>query len=151
MTARTSGLRCICKVPCSSVTASPNRSHRHGSVGGQVGKWETCCCRQFVNSKEQQAAARGLIELTQDLPPIREVLISTAVPMWWIMRWITISSLLKVSRCGTYYLAHSEEDAKPLFRGVFPEIITFQQAGSAGLELGMQPRIKVEVLAVNRT
>ena len=48
-----------------------------------------------------------------------------------------------------YYLAHSEEDTKPLFRGVFPEIISFQQTLAVpGLELGMQPRIEIEVLAV---
>ena len=119
--------------------------------GGQVEvRRELVAADSFVNSKEQQAVARGLIELTQDLPPIREVLISTAVPH--VVDYevdndkLVVEGVLDVE---LYYLAHSEEDAKPLFRGVFPEIITFQQTLAVpGLELGMQPRIKVEVLAV---
>ncbi|HBG01875.1 MAG TPA: hypothetical protein DDW87_09935, partial [Firmicutes bacterium] len=47
------------------------------------------------------------------------------------------------------YLAHSEEDTKPLFRGSFPEVIPFEQTlAIPGLELGMQPRIAAEVVAV---
>ena len=47
-----------------------------------------------------------------------------------------------------FYLAHSEEDIKPLFRGYFPEALPFTQTLAVpGLELGMQPRISLEVVS----
>ena len=104
----------------------------------------------FVNKKEQQAVVRGLIELSQALPPMRELLISTAVAHVTDYEVendkLTVEGALDVE---LFYLAHSEEDTKPLFRGMFPEVIPFQQTLAVpSLELGMQPRIRVEVVAV---
>ncbi len=45
-----------------------------------------------------------------------------------------------------YYLAHSEDDVKPLYRAVFPEALSFQHTVVVpGLEPGMQPQIKLSV------
>jgi LysM repeat protein len=122
-----------------------------GAQGKQVEvRKELIALDSSVSRKEQQQVVRGLIELTQDLPPMRELLISTALAH--VIDYEVENDKLIVE--GTLdvellYLAHSEEDTKPLFMGVFPEIIPFQQTLAVpGLELGMQPRIRVEVLAV---
>lgn len=104
----------------------------------------------FVNRKEQQGVARGLIELGPDLPPIREILASGATCHLTDYEVdedkLVVEGVLDVE---IFYLAHSEEDTKPLFRGHFAEIIPFEQTMAVpGLELGMQPRISLEVLAV---
>lgn len=103
----------------------------------------------LVSRKEQQAVVRGVIELGQALPPMRELLISTAeahVTDYEVENdKLTVEGVLDVELC---YLAHSEEDTKPLFRGMFPEVVPFQQTlALPGLELGMQPRITVQVVA----
>ncbi len=122
-----------------------------GASGSQVEvRKELMAVDSFVGRKEQQGVVRGLIELTQELPPIREVLIGTAAAHLIDYEVendkLVVEGVLDVE---LYYLAHSEEDTKPLFRGVFPEIISFQQTLAVpGLELGMQPRIEIEVLAV---
>ncbi|HHT67896.1 MAG TPA: DUF3794 domain-containing protein [Firmicutes bacterium] len=106
----------------------------------------------FVNRKEQQSVVRGLVELSQNsaLPPIRELLRSVAaahVTDYEVENdKLVVEGVLDVE---LFYLAHSEEDTKPLFRGMFPEVIPFQQTLAVpGLELGMQPRIKVDVVSV---
>lgn len=81
---------------------------------------------------------------------MRELLISTAVAHVTDYEVendkLTVEGALDVE---LFYLAHSEEDTKPLFRGMFPEVIPFQQTLAVpSLELGMQPRIRVEVVAV---
>ncbi len=119
--------------------------------GNQVeNRKELLTVDSFVNRKEQQAVIRGLIELGQSLPPIRELLTSAAeahVTDYEVENdKLTVEGVLDVELC---YLAHSEEDTKPLFRGMFPEVVPFQQTLAVpGLELGMQPRIAVEVVAV---
>ena len=104
----------------------------------------------IVQKKEQQVVARGLVELTQALPPMRELLLSTAVAHLTDYEVdndkVTVEGVLDVE---LIYLSHSEEDTKPLFRGMFPEVIPFRQTlVLPGVELGMQPRIAIEVLAV---
>lgn len=122
-----------------------------GTPGNQVEvRTETVAVDSFVNRKEQQAVVRGLIELSQKLPPIRELLQSRATP--YVTDYevendkLVVEGVLDVE---LFYLAHSEEDAKPLFRGMFPEVIQFEQTLAVpGLELGMQPRIQVAVVGV---
>ncbi|HBN94830.1 MAG TPA: hypothetical protein DDZ66_00900 [Firmicutes bacterium] len=122
-----------------------------GAPGNQVEvRKELVALDSFVSKKEQQQVVRGLIELGPSLPPMRELLVSTAVAHVTDYEVendkLIVEGVLDVE---LFYLAHSEEDTKPLFRGVFPEVIPFQQTLAVpGLELGMQPRIQVEVLAV---
>jgi LysM repeat protein len=104
----------------------------------------------IVQRKDQQVVVRGLIELPQALPPMRELLVSNAVA--YVIDYevendkLTVEGVLDVE---LIYLAHSEEDTKPLFRGMFPEVIPFRQTIAVpGLELGMQPRIVIAVLGV---
>ncbi|MCK9525829.1 MAG: DUF3794 domain-containing protein, partial [Limnochordia bacterium] len=104
----------------------------------------------IVQRKDQQVVVRGLIELPQALPPMRELLVSNAVA--YVIDYevendkLTVEGVLDVE---LIYLAHSEEDTKPLFRGMFPEVIPFRQTIAVpGLELGMQPRISIAVLGV---
>lgn len=104
----------------------------------------------IVQRKEQQIVARGLVELTQALPPMREILVSTGTAYLTDYEVendkVTVEGVVDVE---LIYLAHSEEDTKPLFRGMFPEVIPFRQTlALPGVELGMQPRIAVEVLSV---
>ena len=103
-----------------------------------------------VQKKEQQLVARGLVELTQALPPIREIVVSTGAAYLTDYEVendkLTVEGVIDVE---LMYLAHSEEDTKPLFRGMFPEVIPFRQTlALPGVELGMQPRIAIEVLSV---
>lgn len=110
---------------------------------------EMLAADSFVTQKEQQAVVRGLIELSQDLPPIREILKLRAVAHLTDYEVeedkLTIQGVLDAE---VFYLAHSEEDVKPLFRGYFPEALPFTQTLAVpGLELGMQPRVSVEVLS----
>lgn len=104
----------------------------------------------FVNEKEQQGVVRGLIELTQQLPSIRELLQSRAVAH--LLDYEVDEDKLSydgVLDVEIFYLAHSEEDTKPLYRGLFAETIPFQQTMALpGLEPGMQPKIKLEVVQV---
>lgn len=122
-----------------------------GAPGNQVEvRKELVALDSFVSKKEQQQVVRGLIELGPSLPPMRELLVSTAVAHVTDYEVendkLIVEGVLDVE---LFYLAHSEEDTKPIFRGVFPEVIPFQQTLAVpGLELGMQPRIQVEVLAV---
>lgn len=103
-----------------------------------------------VSQKDQQAVVRGLIELTEGLPPIREILKSRAQPHVTDFEVeedkLTVEGVVDLE---IFYLAHSEEDTKPLFRGYFPEAIPFSQTlAIPGLELGMQPRIDLKCVAV---
>lgn len=104
----------------------------------------------FVNAKEQQGVVRGLLELNQQLPPIRELLQSKAVAHLLDYEVDEDKLVLEgVLDLELFYLAHSEEDTKPLHRGVFNEAIPFQQTiAIPGLEPGMQPGIVLEVLQV---
>jgi LysM repeat protein len=90
------------------------------------------------------------VELSQQLPPIRELLQSRAEAHLTDFEVendkLVVEGVLDLE---LLYLAHSDEDTKPLFRGVFPEVIPFEQTlVIPGLELGMQPRIEVEVVSV---
>jgi len=110
---------------------------------------EIIAADSFVGHKEQQAVVRGLIELTEDLPPMREILKLRAtahVTDYEVEEdKLTIQGVLDAE---LYYLAHSEEDVKPLFRAYVPEALPFTQTLAVpGLELGMQPRIGLEVVA----
>jgi len=110
---------------------------------------ELLAADSFVSQKEQQAVVRGLVELTQDLPPIREILALRAAAHLTDYEVeedkLTIEGVLDAE---VFYLAHSEEDIKPLFRGYFPEALPFiQTLAVPGLELGMQPRISLEVVS----
>ncbi|NMB02867.1 MAG: DUF3794 domain-containing protein [Firmicutes bacterium] len=119
--------------------------------GNQVEvRTELVALDSFVNSKEQQGIVRGLIELSHDLPPIREILKTGATCHVTDFEVdedkLVIEGVLDVE---LFYLAHSEEDTKPLFRGFFPEVIPFEQTLVVpGLELGMQPRISLAVISV---
>jgi hypothetical protein len=111
---------------------------------------EAIATDSFVTRKEQQVVARGLLELAQDLPPMREVLKLQAAAHLLDYEVeadkLTIQGVLDVA---AFYLAHSEEDVKPLYRGYFPEALPFTQTLAVpGLELGMQPRICLDVLSV---
>lgn len=119
--------------------------------GSQVAvRKELIMVDSYVHEKEQQGAARGLLEISQKLPPIRELLHTSAVAHVTDYEVdqdkLVVEGVLDVE---LFYLAHSEEDTKPLFRGFFPEVIPFTQTIAVpGLEPGMQPRIRVEALAV---
>lgn len=104
----------------------------------------------FVTRKEQQGVFRGLVELGQDLPPMREVLKSRAVAHLTDYEVEQDKLVVEgVVDLEIFYLAHSEEDTKPLFRAYFPEVMPFSQTLAVpGLEVGMQPRITVEAAAV---
>ena len=104
----------------------------------------------FVTEKEQQWVGRGLIEIGQQLPPIRELLRSGAVAHLTDYEVDEDKIVLEgVVDIELFYLAHSEEDTKPLYRGLFPEVIPFQQTlVMSGLESGMQPKIKLAVTQV---
>ncbi|HHY09512.1 MAG TPA: DUF3794 domain-containing protein [Firmicutes bacterium] len=102
----------------------------------------------FVSEKSQQGTAQGLLEIGQQYPPIRELLRCSAVPN--LTDYFVDQD--KIVLEGTFdleliYLAHSEEDVKPLYRGVFAEAISFQQTVVVpGLEPGMQPHIVLETV-----
>ncbi|HHT89852.1 MAG: DUF3794 domain-containing protein [Bacillota bacterium] len=111
---------------------------------------ELAAVDSFVSRKEQQVTVGGLVELSQQLPPIRELLQSRAEAHLTDFEVendkLVVEGVLDLE---LLYLAHSDEDTKPLFRGVFPEVIPFEQTlVIPGLELGMQPRIEVEVVSV---
>ncbi|HHU60488.1 MAG TPA: DUF3794 domain-containing protein [Natronincola sp.] len=104
----------------------------------------------FICAKTEQGIARGLVESGQQMPPIRELLDATAVA--YLLDYeveedkLVIDGVLDIT---ITYLAHSEEDVKPVYRGVFPEAIPFHHAMAlSGLEPGMQPRIELEVSQV---
>ncbi len=101
----------------------------------------------FVTEKEQQWVVRGLLEIGQQLPPIRELLRSGAVAHLIDYEVDEDKIILEgVVDVELFYLAHSEEDTKPLYRGQFPEVIPFKQTlVLSGLESGMQPQIKLTV------
>lgn len=105
----------------------------------------------FVNEKEQQGAAQGLLEIGHRLPPIRELLRVRARPQLSDYHLEDDKLLLEgFFDLEIFYLAHSEEDIKPLFRGVFPEAVSFQQTMVlAGLEPGLQPKIELETIKVH--
>src|SRR5699024_5210635 len=81
----------------------------------------------FVMEKEQQWVARGLIELGQQLPPIRELVKNSAQAHLTDYEVdedkLTLEGVVDIE---LFYLAHSEEDTKPLYRGLFSEIIPFK-------------------------
>ena len=100
----------------------------------------------FVNEKTQQSVAQGVIEIGERLPPIRELLRTTALPQITDFRIDEDKVLLEgMIDLEIIYLAHSEEETKPLFKGVFPNAIPFQQTLiMAGIEPGMKARVTVE-------
>ena len=100
----------------------------------------------FVNEKTQQSVAQGVIEIGERLPPIRELLRTTALPQITDFRIDDDKVLLEgMIDLEIVYLAHSEEEAKPLFKGVFPNAIPFQQTLiMAGVEPGMKASVTVE-------
>ena len=116
--------------------------------GGMVEtRKELLAADSFVSQKEQQAVVRGLIELGENNPPMREILKCRAAAHLTDYDVeedkLTIEGVLDVE---IFYLAHSEEDIKPLFRGYLPEALPVSQTLAVpGLELGMQPRIELEV------
>lgn len=118
--------------------------------GGMVEtRKELLAADSFVSQKEQQAVVRGLIELGENNPPMREILKCRAAAHLTDYDVeedkLTIEGVLDVE---IFYLAHSEEDIKPLFRGYLPEALPVSQTLAVpGLELGMQPRIELEVVA----
>ncbi|NMA60886.1 MAG: DUF3794 domain-containing protein [Firmicutes bacterium] len=118
------------------------------SPGNQVQvRKEVVGVDSFVTEKDQQWVVRGLIEIGQRLPPVRELLRSGAVVHLTDYEVDEDKIVLEgVVDVELFYLAHSEEDTKPLYRGLFPEVIPFQQTLIiSGLESGMQPQIKLSV------
>lgn len=114
--------------------------------GVQVRK-ETIGLESFVNKKEHQGLVRGLVEIDRRHPPIRELLYCKGHPHWTDYEVDQDKLGLEgVVDLELFYLAHSEEDVKPLYRAVFPEALNFRHTlVIPGLEPGMQPQIKLEV------
>ncbi|HHY15647.1 MAG TPA: DUF3794 domain-containing protein [Firmicutes bacterium] len=118
------------------------------AAGGEVQvRKEVIGLESFVNEKEQQGLVRGLIEIDQRFPPLRELLSCRATAHWTDYEVdddrLALEGVLDVE---LYYLAHSEDDVKPLYRAVFPEALSFQHTVVVpGLEPGMQPQIKLSV------
>lgn len=107
---------------------------------------DTVYVDNFVNEKTQQSAAQGVVEIGERLPPIRELLRVIALPQMTDYRIDEDKILLEgVIDIEMIYLAHTEEETKPLFRGVFPNAIPFQQTIiMAGVEPGMKIHVSLE-------
>lgn len=102
----------------------------------------------FVNNKEQRLVARGLVELGEEFPAIRQIF-NTSFSQGQILNYEVEEDLLvfeAVLDLELFYLAHSEQDIKPFYAGSFPEAINFRQSVPvSGLEAGMQPELKLTV------
>lgn len=118
------------------------------ATGGDVEiRRELIGLESFVSEKEHQGLVRGLLEIDHQYPPIRELLLCRGTAHWTDYEVDADRLDLEgVIDLELLYLAHSEEDIKPLYRAVFPEALSFQQTIVVpGLEPGMQPRIKLSV------
>lgn len=101
----------------------------------------------YVNDKAQQASAQGVLEITDDYPPIREILRS----------WGEIQAIDyrldedKVILEGTItldiaYLAHTDEELRPLYFKTFRNAIPFQQViAIGGVQPGMTAQVEVNI------
>ncbi|NLJ80735.1 MAG: DUF3794 domain-containing protein [Firmicutes bacterium] len=102
----------------------------------------------YVNRKEQQGTAQGVIEIGPQFPPIRELL--RCEPKANLSDYQIDDDKIVLEGhfdLELFYLAHSEEDVKPLYRAIFPQAASFQQTlVLSGLEPGMQPKIALQVL-----
>src|SRR5690606_16503409 len=99
--------------------------------------------------KEQQAVVRGLIELGENNPPMRELGKCRAAAHLTDYDVeedkLTIEGVLYVE---IFYRDHSEDVLIHICRGYSPEALSVPQPLAVpGLELGMQPRIELEVVA----
>ena len=102
----------------------------------------------FVNEKSQQSSAQGVIELSENYPPIREIIDVNAVAHIIDYRIdedkIFIDGNLDLS---VIYLAHTEYENRPLYCAVFRNAIPIQQVIAVGGVLpGMRAEIDLEVL-----
>lgn len=104
---------------------------------------ETLRVDNLVNQKSQQVSAQGVIELSDQYPPIREI-----IKAWGSMR-VTDYRLDedKVYVDGTVsielaYLAHTDDEQKPLYYVDFRNAIVFQQVVAIG---GVQPGMLAKI------
>lgn len=101
----------------------------------------------LVNEKSQLGNAHGVIELDDEYPPIREILYAEAIPQVSDYRVEEDKVYLE----GTVdveiaYLAHTEEESKPLYYGVFKNAAQLQQViAIGGVEPGMHCVLDVKV------
>ncbi len=101
----------------------------------------------LINEKTQQSSAQGVVEIPDNYPPMREIVKS------WGCANVTEYRIDedKVLVEGTIslevaYLAHTDEEKRPLYCGVFRNAIPFQQViALGGVELGMTALVDVKV------
>lgn len=97
----------------------------------------------LINQKTQQSSARGVIELGSNNPPIREILQAEG----WIKSFDYRIDEDKVFVDGAIsleivYLAHTDEELKPLYMAEFNNAIPFQQSIAIG---GVQPGMTADL------
>ncbi len=102
----------------------------------------------LVNEKVQQASAQGVIELGGNYPPIREIVGSEAKILTSNIRVdddkVFVEGTINVELA---YLAHTEEDHKPLYWVSFPNAVTFQQViAIGGVSPGMIGDLDIDVV-----
>jgi len=116
----------------------------NGSSGLVVeSRTDTVMLDHVVNEKSQQATAQGVVELSGTYPPIREILACEG-------RVANVDYRVdddKVYVEGVFslevtYLAHTEDEHKPLFRVPFSNAVPFQQVIAVG---GVQPGMVAEL------
>lgn len=97
----------------------------------------------LVNQKTQKSSARGVVELGSNYPPIREILQAEGVIKSFDYRIDEDKVLVEGAiSLDIVYLAHTEEELKPLYLAKFNNAIPFQQSIVAG---GVQPGMTADL------
>mgnify|MGYP001047750719 CR=1 FL=1 len=121
--------------------------------GGLVveSRTETVMLDNVVNEKSQQAAAQGVIELTSNYPPIREIVVSEGKVVNVDYRVdddkVFVEGAISID---VTYLAHTEDEHKPLYRASFSNAVPFQQViAIGGVQPGMVAELDIDVVQIN--
>lgn len=105
----------------------------------------------LVNEKTQQASAQGVLELSGSYPPIREIVGSEGRVVNYDFRVDDDKVFVEGSISLEFaYLAHIEDEHKPLYWAAFNNAVPFQQViAIGGVQPGMIADLEIEVTDLN--
>ena len=127
--------------------------HGLSGSGGCVveSRTETVMLDHVVNEKSQQSAAQGVIELASNYPPIREIIAAEG-------RVVNVDYRIDDDKVyveggisiDVTYLAHTEEEHKPLYRVSFSNAVPFQQMiAIGGVQPGMVAELEIDISQIS--